>query len=168
MTLNFSQSLSLLFDKINENIIKVSDSFSVDSKLKHSKMSDGASCQSGATSNLKDSQIVNYDVIKDLPNHPEKLLIDVREPDELIETGKIPTSINIPSKTLEEKLKLNNEEFFKSFGRPKPTNGTEMIFHCKGGGRAGHAAELAISMGYVNSKSYKGSWLDWSKNEGLN
>lgn len=37
-----------------------------------------------------------YEEIKDLPNHPEKTLIDVREPDELKQTGVIPTSINIP------------------------------------------------------------------------
>lgn len=42
--------------------------------------------------------IVLYDEIKDLPNHPEKLLVDVREPNELAETGRIPTSINIPCK----------------------------------------------------------------------
>lgn len=37
-----------------------------------------------------------YEEIKDFPNHPEKTLIDVREPDELKQTGVIPTSINIP------------------------------------------------------------------------
>lgn len=36
--------------------------------------------------------------VKDLPKHPEKTLIDVREPSELQETGTIPTSINIPRK----------------------------------------------------------------------
>lgn len=40
----------------------------------------------------------SYEEIKDLPNHPEKLLVDVREPNELAETGRIPTSINIPCK----------------------------------------------------------------------
>ena len=39
--------------------------------------------------------VATYEEIKDLPNHPEKVLIDVREPDELL-GGKIPTSINIP------------------------------------------------------------------------
>lgn len=42
--------------------------------------------------------IATYEEVKDLPNHPEKLLIDVREPTELAETGSIPTSINIPCK----------------------------------------------------------------------
>lgn len=47
-------------------------------------------------------EIATYDEVKDLPNHPEKVLIDVREPEELKETGQIPTSINIPRKALVE------------------------------------------------------------------
>lgn len=43
-------------------------------------------------------EIATYEEVKDLPNHPEKVLIDVREPNELAETGQIPTSINIPRK----------------------------------------------------------------------
>lgn len=42
--------------------------------------------------------IATYEEVKDLPNNPEKLLIDVREPAEIAETGSIPTSINIPCK----------------------------------------------------------------------
>lgn len=53
-------------------------------------------CQSGAVSNLKPSQIVSYEYVKGLEKCPEKLLIDVREPSELVDDGKIPTSINIP------------------------------------------------------------------------
>lgn len=39
-----------------------------------------------------------YEEVRDLPNHPEILLVDVREASELIETGRIPTSINVPRK----------------------------------------------------------------------
>lgn len=42
--------------------------------------------------------VATYEEVKDLPNHPEKLLIDVREPAEIAETGSIPTAINIPRK----------------------------------------------------------------------
>lgn len=45
-------------------------------------------------------EVAYYDEIKDLPNHPEKLLIDVREPVELATTGQIPLSINVPCKGL--------------------------------------------------------------------
>lgn len=44
--------------------------------------------------------VVTYEEVKDLPNHPEKWLIDVREPAELVETGIIPTAINIPRKSV--------------------------------------------------------------------
>lgn len=47
---------------------------------------------------MSEIEIATYEEIKDLPNHPEKLLIDVREPHELENTGKIPSSINIPRK----------------------------------------------------------------------
>ena len=54
-------------------------------------------CLSNAFSTkLTPAQIASYEEVKDLPNHPDKLLVDVREPSELIEFGQIPTSINIP------------------------------------------------------------------------
>jgi rhodanese-related sulfurtransferase len=43
-------------------------------------------------------EIAFYEEIKDLPNHPHILLIDVREISEIGQTGLIPTSINIPCK----------------------------------------------------------------------
>lgn len=52
---------------------------------------------------------VTYEEIKDLPNHPGKLLIDVRNPDEVQTSGQIPTSINIPCKFYDVKFsKLND------------------------------------------------------------
>lgn len=57
--------------------------------------------------------IVSYDEVKDLPNHPEKVLIDVREPDELKETGIIPTAINIPCKTIKISF-LKNSKFIRN------------------------------------------------------
>lgn len=41
---------------------------------------------------------VTVDEIENLPNRPEVLLIDVRDPPEIKATGLIPTSINIPCK----------------------------------------------------------------------
>lgn len=50
--------------------------------------------------------------------------------------------------TVEENLKLSSEEFGKKYGR-KISKTTEVIFHCKLGGRAGKAADLATSLGYT-------------------
>lgn len=42
--------------------------------------------------------VVTIDEIKNLPDRPEAMLIDVRDPPEIKSTGLIPTSINIPCK----------------------------------------------------------------------
>lgn len=47
---------------------------------------------------MSDIPIALYEEVKDLPNHPEAYLFDVRDPPEIKETGLIPTSINIPRK----------------------------------------------------------------------
>lgn len=40
----------------------------------------------------------SYEEVKDLPNHPEKYLIEVRSKDLVEKDGSIPGSINIPCK----------------------------------------------------------------------
>jgi rhodanese-related sulfurtransferase len=67
-------------------------------------------------SSLNPCQIVEYDKVKSLQNHPETLLIDVREADEIAATGKIPTSINVPCKylkigNLHDKYQTVHEDF---------------------------------------------------------
>lgn len=100
--------------------------------------------------------------IDDLPNHPEKLLIDVREPSELAATGQIPTSINIPLKTVRSELSLSPEAFEKKYGRKKPSTSDPIIFSCRSGVRAGQAAFEADQLGYKNVKNYVGSWLEYA------
>lgn len=61
-----------------------------------------AACKGQSTCpNFNDTQhdtgrIATYEEIVDLPQKPEVLLIDVRQPEELEQEGKIPTAINIP------------------------------------------------------------------------
>lgn len=119
---------------------------------------------------INDIPIVTYEEVKQLPKYPKKLLIDVREPNELQETGQIPSSINIPLGQVAEELSANMDEgvFKAKYGRDKPDGNTEIIFHCKIGRRSQNAAELAKSLGYKNSKNYLGSWTEWAEKEGLN
>ncbi|XP_017848812.1 rhodanese domain-containing protein CG4456 [Drosophila busckii] len=111
--------------------------------------------------------IVDYSVVKEIQNHPEKLLIDVRDPDELKETGQIPSSINIPVADVGKELCISDKQFRLKYGREKPNANTEIIFHCKIGRRSLKAAEAASALGFTNVKSYEGSWTDWAKREGL-
>jgi len=117
----------------------------------------------------KPAEIATYEEIKNLSKKPEVLLIDVREHQELIDTGTVPTSINIPLGQVKEKLSndFSDQEFLKLFNRKKPDLSNEIIFMCKIGGRSHKAMELARTLGYKNVRNYLGSWEDWSKNEGI-
>ncbi|KAL5280287.1 TSTD3.2 family protein [Megaselia abdita] len=116
------------------------------------------------------SQILvsDYEEVKDLPNHPEKLLIDVRGPDEIKEYGKIPTSVNIPLGEVEKALQLPKDEFKNTYNFEKPELDHYIIFHCRSGRRSQQASEIAVKLGYTNIHNYVGSWLDWAEKEGLN
>ncbi|XP_037896876.1 uncharacterized protein LOC119641998 [Glossina fuscipes] len=111
--------------------------------------------------------LADYKEIKELPYKPEKILIDVREPEEIFSTGRIPTSVNIPLNKLFKALARNSDkdEFRKKYAREKPDFNSFLIFHCVEGRRAQKAAEQAIRIGYKNVKLYKGSWNDWIKQE---
>ncbi|XP_023305340.2 rhodanese domain-containing protein CG4456-like [Lucilia cuprina] len=113
--------------------------------------------------------IVTYEEIKKLTNQSAELLIDVREPKELQETGKIPTSINIPLGQVGQELadSVDKAAFKAKYGRDKPEKSSEIIFHCRSGKRSQSAAELARTLGYKNTKNYLGSWLEYADKEGL-
>lgn len=111
--------------------------------------------------------MATYDDVKDIPNHPEAYLIDVRSADELSQTGAIPASINIPLPELEAALSKSSDEFEAAYKRPKPKEDSYIIFSCLAGGRAERAANQAIANGFVNAKAYKGSWTEWARKEGL-
>lgn len=128
------------------------------------------------SANLPDQnvRIALYDEIVDLPNHPEILLIDVREPWELLEKGSIPNNLNIPRKysllrqclemttfhvetpknfipvgELTDAFNLSENDFQQRYGRPKPPKSTEIIFYCQIGMRSGKATVIAMDVGYT-------------------
>lgn len=76
--------------------------------------------------------IATYEEVKKVPNNPKTILIDVREPQELVDTGIVPASINIPLGKVQEYLSgLSDSDFAKMFNRSKPTTDNELIFMCK-------------------------------------
>ena len=92
------------------------------------------------------------------------LFIDVREPFEL-KYGEFPRAINIPLGQLGAEFGLRRGEWRTKWGFEKPTADTEIVFTCRAGPRADAAANLAYSMGYVNSIIYFGSFKDWFPEE---
>ncbi|XP_058828563.1 uncharacterized protein LOC131688372 [Topomyia yanbarensis] len=109
------------------------------------------------------SLVATYGEIVSLPKHPEKLLIDVREPEELAAKGAIPTSINIPLKTVSDALKLSPADFQAKYGRKKPGPNDPIIFSCCVGVRSGNAAYEADKLGFKNVKNYVGSHTEYAE-----
>ncbi|KAH8278463.1 hypothetical protein KR018_003752 [Drosophila ironensis] len=112
--------------------------------------------------------MASYEEVKDIPNHPDKYLVDVRAASELKETGVLPASINIPLPDLERALNMPDDLFAKSYGRQKPAIDAALIFSCKAGGRAARAAHLASTLGFSNAKAYAGSWTEWEAKQSQN
>ncbi|KAG7299677.1 hypothetical protein JYU34_016674 [Plutella xylostella] len=108
--------------------------------------------------------VVDYEYVKRATSDNSILIVDVREPSEVEELGKIPNSINIPLMTVSNALgTVSDEEFLKLYGRQKPSKDAEIIFYCRTGKRAAQAQQFAVDLGYTNTKNYRGSWRDWTK-----
>jgi rhodanese-related sulfurtransferase len=100
------------------------------------------------------------------PN-PNRIIVDVREPSELLETGTIPNSKNLPVSTAPDAFFISPEEFEDKFGWERPGKDTEVVFFCKAGVRSKTAAKLAQQAAFGGKTGeYPGSWLDWVKSGG--
>uniref|UniRef100_A0A1A9W5T9 Rhodanese domain-containing protein n=1 Tax=Glossina brevipalpis TaxID=37001 RepID=A0A1A9W5T9_9MUSC len=111
--------------------------------------------------------MATYEEVKEVPNHPEVYLIDVRNNDEVANSGSIPASIHIPLPELENALTMSETNFLSTFKRDKPSNDSVIIFSCRSGRRAQEATDLAHNYGFKKAKIYHGSWSEWVSKHGL-
>ncbi|EKM51392.1 uncharacterized protein PHACADRAFT_68897, partial [Phanerochaete carnosa HHB-10118-sp] len=110
---------------------------------------------------------ITYDALKPktLAPSPDTVIVDVREPAELLE-GHIPTAHNLPlTHVLAGGFALDAPAFEAQFGWAKPRKDQEVIIYCKKGKRSSIAADSAKKAGYTNIVEYRGSWLDWATRE---
>ncbi|KAI9057183.1 Rhodanese-like protein [Trametes sanguinea] len=114
-----------------------------------------------------DAKEISYEELKPktLQPSPDKYLIDVREPDEVVQ-GSIPSAVNLPLSVLSSALQLPPAQFKEKFGFEKPRPNQEVTFYCRSGKRSSTAADVAKRNGYTNILNYKGSWLEWVEREG--
>jgi rhodanese-related sulfurtransferase len=85
-------------------------------------------------------------------------LIDIREPDELKQNGKIPGSVNAPRGMLEfyadASLPYHKPEFDKN---------KRIILHCASGGRSALATQTLKQMGFENVGHLDGGIKAWKE-----
>lgn len=94
------------------------------------------------------------------------VLVDVREPGELVATGRIPGAINIPITSSPDSFFLSDEDFEDRFGFERPAHDAQLVFYCKAGVRGRAAAQMAREAGWSSVSEYPGSWLEWAAKGG--
>lgn len=100
------------------------------------------SCKSKQESNQNEESFKNLtveEVIILLEANPDIIVIDVRTPDEIAQTGAIENSINIDFKASDFKEKISVLDKNK-----------EYILFCKSGNRSGQASKIMAEMGFSN------------------
>jgi rhodanese-related sulfurtransferase len=88
------------------------------------------------------------DLKKKLETSKKLVIVDVREPKEIKESGAIPGAVQIPIKQLEQRM----DEFPKT---------ADLVFYCGGGGRGSRAAAAFLNAGYPNAQFC--GLRDWKK-----
>ena len=99
-------------------------------------------CKSKQESNQNEESFKNLtveEVIILLEANPDIIVIDVRTPDEIAQTGAIENSINIDFKASDFKEKISALDKDK-----------EYILFCKSGNRSGQASKIMAEMGFSN------------------
>ncbi|KOC65204.1 Heat shock protein 67B2 [Habropoda laboriosa] len=97
----------------------------------------------------KKSLNVHYNDILKAQNDTSVLIIDVREKEEIDETGKLPGSIHIPmGEVANTLLSLTEKDFKNKFDKTKPSKDTKIILSCRSGKRSGMVQEEIQKLGY--------------------
>lgn len=105
------------------------------------------SCKSKQESNQNEESFKNLtveEVIILLEANPDIIVIDVRTPDEIAQTGAIENSINIDFKASDFKAS-DFKEKISALDKDK-----EYILFCKSGNRSGQASKIMAEMGFSN------------------
>ncbi|XP_068687438.1 thiosulfate:glutathione sulfurtransferase-like [Montipora capricornis] len=91
-------------------------------------------------------------------------LFDVREPHELVQTGKIACATNVPLRKVPEAFTMDPDEFEEEYSIKQPKkNDANIVFHCLGGVRSRAALEAVHQIGFTKARHYPGGYVEWAK-----
>ena len=89
------------------------------------------------------------------------LVIDVREPEGIAETGAIPNSVNVPLGMLPIKADLELPEAVRD--ERLQDRDQEVIVTCAAGGQAALGAKMLKDMGFTNVSYVEGGTRGWNE-----
>jgi len=111
--------------------------------------------------------VINFEQLSEFLKDGTVVLVDVRNPNELEEDGKISGSFNIPLPEVSSAFQMDSEDFKEKYGFEIPNKECEnLIISCRSGKRAFVAKGQLEEIGYKNIKVYEGSFLDWKAKGG--
>jgi len=120
-----------------------------------------------------DIPVIDKETLKTRMKQDSVVVVDVREPEEVRETGDLThggnVAINVPLGIILQDpsiLELEKEEFFLEFGDELPARDDmekSIVFSCRSGVRSEHACIKARQLGFANVLNFKGSALEWFK-----
>ncbi len=101
------------------------------------------------------------DVKAKIDGGKKPLIVDVREPEGLAETGAIPTSINVPLGMLAIKADQELPEAMRD--ERLQDRDQEVIVTCAAGGQAALGAKTLKDMGFTNVSYVEGGMRGWQE-----
>lgn len=130
--------------------------------------SSGIEAKSNDAKSSPPNRILSYEDVERITQKDAKnwTLVDVREPHELHDSGRIPGAVNVPVTSAPHSFHLPPPEFEQLHGFQKPDLDRRIVVYCKAGVRSKAAAGLARDAGYSDVYDYSGSWKDWKANGG--
>lgn len=139
-------------------------SFLWPSDIKKLALSNHCSKRSTATAPLDQWTDISLTELKAMLTAGNIQLFDVREPHELVQTGKIACATNIPLRKVPEAFTMDPDEFEEEFSVKQPQkNDINIVFHCFAGVRSRAAMEAVHQIGFTKARQYPGGYEEWAR-----
>ena len=107
--------------------------------------------------------VVEYEDVKNHIKDGTALVVDVRNPEELIVDGILQGSVLIPLNEIKTAFDLSPVVFRDRYKVEMPGEHDPIIFSCLIGKRSAKAQEIVTFLGFKNTANYLGSFADWKK-----